>query len=66
MYNVISLSLLKFSFYLHFKQTDPNWSNFLYDDAEKSINLIDFGAVRDFPKLFVDDYLRMVKRPLCS
>lgn len=41
-------------------QTDPNWSNFLYDDAKKLINLIDFGAARDYPKSFVDDYLRMV------
>lgn len=44
-------------------QTDPNWSNFLYDEAKKSINLIDFGAARDYPKSFVDDYLRMVKSP---
>ncbi|GFQ01976.1 aarf domain-containing protein kinase 4 [Phtheirospermum japonicum] len=42
------------------KQTDPKWSNFLYDDAKKTINLIDFGAARDYPKQFVDDYLRMV------
>lgn len=42
-------------------QTDPNWSNFLYDEATKTINLIDFGAARDYPKRFVDDYLRMVK-----
>ncbi|KAH1081149.1 hypothetical protein J1N35_020910 [Gossypium stocksii] len=41
-------------------QTDPNWSNFLYDEATKTINLIDFGAARDYPKRFVDDYLRMV------
>ncbi|XVF33017.1 hypothetical protein REPUB_Repub17cG0132100 [Reevesia pubescens] len=40
--------------------TDPNWSNFLYDEATKTINLIDFGAARDYPKCFVDDYLRMV------
>lgn len=45
----------------HPKQTDPNWSNFLYDDVVKSINLIDFGAARDYPKHFVDDYLRMVR-----
>lgn len=43
------------------KQTDPNWSNFLYDESEKMINLIDFGAARDYPKSFVDDYLRMVR-----
>jgi len=41
-------------------QTDPNWGNFLYNEATKTINLIDFGAARDFPKSFVDDYLRMV------
>lgn len=43
------------------KQTDPNWSNFLYDETNKSVNLIDFGAARDYPKEFVDDYLRMVR-----
>lgn len=41
-------------------QTDPNWSNFLFDEATKRINLIDFGAARDYPKRFVDDYLGMV------
>lgn len=41
-------------------QTDPNWSNFLYDEATRTINLIDFGAARDYSKSFVDDYLRMV------
>lgn len=41
-------------------QTDPNWGNFLYDEATKIVNLIDFGAARDFPKRFVDDYIRMV------
>ncbi|KAK6937197.1 ABC1 atypical kinase-like domain [Dillenia turbinata] len=40
--------------------TDPNWSNFLYNEATRVINLIDFGAARDYPKRFVDDYLRMV------
>lgn len=45
-------------------QTDPNWSNFLYDDTTKTINLIDFGAARDYPKSFVDDYIRMVN-PAC-
>jgi aarF domain-containing kinase len=43
-----------------FMQTDPNWSNFLYDDSRRQFNLIDFGAAREFPKKFVDDYLRMV------
>ncbi|KAL6228161.1 hypothetical protein ACLB2K_002115 [Fragaria x ananassa] len=51
---------LKELFVFRFMQTDPNWSNFLYDEATNTINLIDFGAARDYPKTFVDDYLRMV------
>lgn len=47
-------------FVFRFMQTDPNWSNFLYDKSTNLINLIDFGAARDYPKHFVDNYLRMV------
>lgn len=43
-----------------FMQTDPNWGNFLYDEATDTINLIDFGAAREYPKYFVDNYLKMV------
>jgi aarF domain-containing kinase len=53
---------LKELFVFRFMQTDPNWGNFLYNEATKTINLIDFGAARDYPKKFVDDYLRMVKQ----
>lgn len=53
-------------FLLLLLQTDPNWGNFLYDETKKSINLIDFGAARDYPKGFVDNYLKMVCPPdLC-
>lgn len=52
---------LKELFVFRFMQTDPNWGNFLYDASTRTINLIDFGAARDYPKKFVDDYLRMVK-----
>ncbi|XP_072954942.1 protein ABC transporter 1, mitochondrial [Typha angustifolia] len=51
---------LKELFIFRFMQTDPNWSNFLYDDTTRMINLIDFGAARDYPQSFVDDYLQMV------
>ncbi|KAH7678526.1 Cadmium-transporting ATPase protein [Dioscorea alata] len=51
---------LKELFAFRFMQTDPNWSNFLYDEPTKMINLIDFGAAREYPQNFVDDYLRMV------
>ncbi len=40
---------------------DPNWGNFLYDEATGVLNLIDFGAARDYPVDFVRDYIRMVK-----
>lgn len=41
-------------------QTDPNWGNFFYDAGSQRIGLLDFGATRDYPKPFVDDYLRLV------
>mmetsp|Transcript_14956 Transcript_14956/g.41637 ORF Transcript_14956/g.41637 Transcript_14956/m.41637 type:complete len:697 (+) Transcript_14956:197-2287(+) len=41
-------------------QTDPNWGNFLYDVGTGNTTLIDFGATREFPKPFVDGYLRIV------
>ncbi|KAL0037748.1 hypothetical protein WJX77_010712 [Trebouxia sp. C0004] len=43
-----------------FMQTDPNWGNFLYDEHADQLHLIDFGAAKEYPKPFVDDYLRMV------
>ena len=43
-----------------FMQTDPNWGNFLYDEHSDQLHLIDFGAAKEYPKPFVDDYLRMV------
>ncbi|XP_062209489.1 protein ABC transporter 1, mitochondrial-like isoform X2 [Phragmites australis] len=62
--NYVGCKLLELTikelFVFRFMQTDPNWSNFLYDDARRQFNLIDFGAARDFPKRFVDDYLHMV------
>lgn len=41
-------------------QTDPNWSNFLYDPSTKTITLIDFGATRFYSKTFIDDYLKVI------
>ncbi len=41
-------------------QTDPNWGNFLYDIGTRQTTLIDFGATREYPKEFVDGYLRIV------
>ena len=44
----------------NYMQTDPNWSNFLYNEHQNKCFLIDFGAARSFPKEFVNEYLRMV------
>lgn len=56
---LLELTLMEL-FTFRFMQTDPNWGNYLYDEASRVINLIDFGAARDYLKTFVDDYLRMV------
>ncbi|KAM0786077.1 hypothetical protein ACM66B_006888 [Microbotryomycetes sp. NB124-2] len=37
-------------------QTDPNWSNFLYDRANQKIELIDFGATRTYSPEFISLY----------
>uniref|UniRef100_A0A6G1SDG2 Chaperone activity of bc1 complex-like, mitochondrial n=1 Tax=Aceria tosichella TaxID=561515 RepID=A0A6G1SDG2_9ACAR len=48
-------------FEFQFMQTDPNWSNFLYDPEEDQIILLDFGAARSFSKSFVDNYIRIIR-----
>jgi len=47
-------------FEFQYMQTDPNWSNFLYNPATRKIGLLDFGACRDFSKEFTDEYLRVI------
>lgn len=42
-------------------QTDPNWSNFLYDVENDRIVLLDFGAARSYKKEFVDDYIEIIR-----
>ena len=46
-----------------FMQTDPNWTNFLYNggDGRPKIELLDFGASRDFPNRFVDPYIALLE-----
>ncbi|EME31783.1 ABC1 transporter, partial [Galdieria sulphuraria] len=51
---------LKELFVFRFMQTDPNFSNFLYHPKEQKLYLLDFGASREYPKEFVDLYLKMV------
>lgn len=53
----------------NFMQTDPNWTNFLYDRssggggaaaAAPRLQLLDFGASRAFPQRFVEPYVRLL------
>ena len=41
-----------------FMQTDPNWTNFLYNASTEKLELLDFGASRDFPNHFIEPYIR--------
>lgn len=54
----LSLSEL---FTFRFMQTDPNWSNFLYDRRTGQLSLIDFGACQSYDAHFVDNYLHLVR-----
>lgn len=42
-------------------QTDPNWSNFLYDTNSKTLMLIDFGSTRFYNDDFMNDYKEIIQ-----
>ncbi|XP_069766140.1 atypical kinase COQ8B, mitochondrial isoform X1 [Narcine bancroftii] len=58
--NILELCLREV-FEFRFMQTDPNWSNFLYNAEKQKLTLLDFGASREFDKLFTDDYIEVVR-----
>lgn len=39
-----------------YMQTDPNWTNFLYNRKTNRLELLDFGASREYPEKFVQLY----------
>ncbi|KAK3325315.1 putative abc1 protein precursor [Apodospora peruviana] len=43
-----------------FMQTDPNWTNFLYNASRDKLELLDFGASREYPDEFIDKYIRLL------
>ncbi|KXS09606.1 ABC1-domain-containing protein [Gonapodya prolifera JEL478] len=47
-------------FSYRFMQTDPNWTNFLYDEVSEKIYLVDFGSARTFSTVFTDAYLEVL------
>ncbi|KAF9449152.1 ABC1-domain-containing protein [Macrolepiota fuliginosa MF-IS2] len=52
---------LKELFEFRAMQTDPNWTNFLWNPKTRQIELVDFGATRTFTKEFMDDWLRLLQ-----
>ncbi|KAG4076354.1 hypothetical protein HA402_005797 [Bradysia odoriphaga] len=53
--NVLKLCLREL-FEMRCMQTDPNWSNFLYDADNMQLMLIDFGSTRFYTGDFIDNY----------
>eukprot|EP00759_Apiculatamorpha_spiralis_P008539 PhF_6_TR15489/c0_g1_i1/m.24097/K08869/ADCK, ABC1; aarF domain-containing kinase len=51
---------LKELFHWRFMQTDPNYSNFLYDKDNHEMHLVDFGAARPYHDNFVSTYHNIV------
>ncbi|KAK7416446.1 hypothetical protein QQZ08_011997 [Neonectria magnoliae] len=44
-----------------FMQTDPNWTNFLYNADTNMLELLDFGASREYPDAFVTEYVQLLE-----
>lgn len=44
-----------------FMQTDPNWTNFLYNAKTNKLELLDFGASREFSLEFIKPYVRVLQ-----
>ncbi|ORY34980.1 ABC1 family-domain-containing protein [Naematelia encephala] len=61
--NILRLCLQEL-FHFRFMQTDPNWANFLYDVSEDKIQLIDFGASREYTKEFMDGWFNLLSAAL--
>ncbi|KAJ7621624.1 ABC1-domain-containing protein [Mycena polygramma] len=52
---------LKELFEFRMMQTDPNWSNFLWNARTRVVELVDFGATRAYEKAFMDGWLRLLQ-----
>lgn len=58
--NLLHLCLVEI-FLFRFMQTDPNWSNFLYNYDTEQIVLLDFGACNKYSPEFVDTYMSIIR-----
>ncbi|KAF5325897.1 hypothetical protein D9611_000781 [Ephemerocybe angulata] len=52
---------LKELFEFRTMQTDPNWTNFLWNAETRQIELVDFGATRTYSKQFMDGWLSLLQ-----
>lgn len=57
--NILRLCLREITEF-KFMQTDPNWTNFLYNPAVSKLELLDFGASREYPDDFVRQYVQLL------
>ncbi|KAF8130256.1 ABC1 family-domain-containing protein [Boletus edulis] len=48
-------------FQFRLMQTDPNWTNFLWNSATQQVSLVDFGATREYTKEFMDNWLHLLQ-----
>ncbi|RHZ58743.1 protein kinase COQ8 [Aspergillus thermomutatus] len=53
---ILRLSLREITEF-RFMQTDPNWTNFLYNAKTNQLELLDFGASREYPVEFISKYI---------
>ncbi|KAF9320426.1 hypothetical protein BG003_006219 [Podila horticola] len=58
--SILSLCLREL-FEFQYMQTDPNWTNFLYNPNTTKIELLDFGATRGFDQRFTTLYLNTLQ-----
>ncbi|KAL0952847.1 hypothetical protein HGRIS_007072 [Hohenbuehelia grisea] len=42
-------------------QTDPNWTNFLWNTQTRQMELVDFGATREYTQEFTDNWLHLLQ-----
>ena len=43
-----------------YMQTDPNWTNFLFNSETNKLELLDFGASREYPDKFILPYIKVL------
>ncbi|KFX87107.1 hypothetical protein V490_08539 [Pseudogymnoascus sp. VKM F-3557] len=57
--NILRLCLREITEF-RFMQTDPNWTNFLFNAEKNKLELLDFGASREYPEEFITTYTQLL------